>query len=65
MRELGSPNHNDDENCDERTQASSSNLCFIMFSSLVVITIICFIAGSYLAVGTKSNTDVDVNDLLD
>ena len=58
MRELGSPYHNDDENCYERTQASSSNWCFIMSSSLVVITIICFITGSYLAIRTKTNTDI-------
>ena len=58
MIELGSPNNNDDENCDERTQASSSNLCFIMFSSLVVITIIFFFTGSYLAVRTKANSDI-------
>ena len=56
MRELGSPNHNDDENCDERTQASSSNWCFMMSSSLVVITIIFFIvSGSYLAVRTETD----------
>ena len=45
-------------NCDEKSQASSSNMCFMMSSSLVAIAIICFITGSYLAVRTKTNTDI-------
>ena len=32
--------------------------CLIMSTSLVVITIICFITGSYLAVRTKTITDI-------
>ena len=37
---------------------SSSNRCFMMTTSFVVITIICFTIGSYLAVRTKTNTDI-------
>ena len=51
-------NYKGAENCDEKVQASSSNRCFMMSTSLVVITIICFITGSYLAVRTKTNTDI-------
>ena len=48
-----------DKNSDEKSQASSSNWCFMMSTSLVVITIICFIlSGSILAVRTKTNTDI-------
>ena len=45
------------ENCDEKVPASSCNWWCIIFSSLVVLNIICFITGSYLAVRTKTNTD--------
>ena len=44
-----------------KNSRSSSYRCFIITTSLVVITIICFIlSGSYLAVRTKTNTD-DIN----
>ena len=45
------------ENCDEKVQTSSCNWWFIISSSLVVLTVICFISGSYLAVRTKTSTD--------
>ena len=51
-------NYEGDENLNEKVQGSSSNWCFMISTSLMVITIICFITGSYLAVRTKTNTDI-------
>ena len=46
-----------DKKRDEKSQGNSNNWCFLMSSSIVVITIFCFITGSYIAVRTKTNTD--------
>ena len=51
-------NYEGDENLNEKVQGSSSNWCFMISTSLMVITIIRFITGSYLAVRTKTNTDI-------
>ena len=44
------------ENCYKKVQKISRNWWFIISNSLVAITIICFITGSYLAVRTKTYT---------
>ena len=36
---------------------------FTVTTSLLAITIMCFIAGSYLAVRTQTNTDIDIISL--
>ena len=44
----------------ENIQPRSSKWCFIISLSLVALTIIYFIVGSFLAVGIKTNRDVSL-----
>ena len=44
----------------EKIQPRSSKWCFIISLSLVALTIIYFIVGSFLAVGIKTNRDVSL-----
>ena len=48
------------KNPNEKIQPRSSKWCFIISLSLVALTIIYFIVGSFLAVGIKTNRDVSL-----
>ena len=48
------------KNSIENIQPRSSKWCFIISLSLVALTIIYFIVGSFLAVGIKTNRDVSL-----
>ena len=50
------------KNSIENIQPRSSKWCFIISLSLVALTIIYFIVGSFLAVGIKTNRDLAGNN---